>query len=132
MVPEQSLGGNATGDAPIMMTNDNAPKGGETDAAGLPGFPSRFSRRSFLIGSAASCGALGLGGCAATDGMSSLEAQALYGPVSDKKFAIPAADISKVDPKYYRRKVRYESKEAPGTIVVDPANYYVYRIEGNG
>ena len=90
------------------------------------------SRRSFLVGSAVSVGALGLAGCAATDGMSLAEAQKVYGPVPDKKFAIPAANISKVDPKYWRRTVRYESKEAPGTIIVDPANYYVYRIEGDG
>jgi lipoprotein-anchoring transpeptidase ErfK/SrfK len=91
-----------------------------------------FDRRSFLIGSAIGLGALGLTGCATTDGMSLAEAEKLYGPVPDKKFPIPAADISKLDPKYYRRTVRYESKEAPGTIVVDPGNYYVYRIEGDG
>jgi lipoprotein-anchoring transpeptidase ErfK/SrfK len=28
--------------------------------------------------------------------------------------------------------VRYDSKEPPGTIIIDPANYYVYRIEGDG
>lgn len=89
-------------------------------------------RRSFLIGSAAAAGALGLGGCATTDSMSLMEAQAMYGPVDDKKFPIPAADISKVDPKYFRKKVRYETKEAPGTIIVDPGNYFVYRVEGDG
>ena len=89
-------------------------------------------RRSFLVGSAAGLGALGLGGCAATDGMSLAEAQLVYGPVPDKKFAIPAAEIAKVDPKYWRRTVRYETKEEPGTIIVDPANYYVYRVEAGG
>jgi lipoprotein-anchoring transpeptidase ErfK/SrfK len=28
--------------------------------------------------------------------------------------------------------VRYDSNEAAGTIIVDPKNYYVYRIEGDG
>ncbi|HEY8579668.1 MAG TPA: L,D-transpeptidase [Beijerinckiaceae bacterium] len=92
----------------------------------------RLDRRSFLVGAAASAGALGLAGCATTDGMSRMEAQALYGPVPDKKFPIAAVDIDRVDPKYYRRRVRYETKEAPGTIVVDPRNYYVYRVEGDG
>lgn len=92
----------------------------------------RLNRRSFLFGSAASIGALGLAGCATTDSMSMMEARVLYGPVDDKKFPIPASDISKVDPKYFRKRVRYESKEAPGTIIVDPSNYYVYRIEGDG
>lgn len=91
-----------------------------------------LDRRSFLVGSAVSLGALGLAGCGATDGMSLAEASRVYGPVDDKKFPIPAADITKVDPKYWRRTVRYDTKEAPGTIIVDPANYYVYRIEGDG
>lgn len=91
-----------------------------------------LDRRSFLAGSAASLGALGLAGCATRDGMSLAEASALYGPVPTEKFPIPATDISKVDPKYYRRTVQYASKEAPGTIVVDPKNYYVYRIEEGG
>jgi lipoprotein-anchoring transpeptidase ErfK/SrfK len=91
-----------------------------------------LSRRSFLAGSAASLGALGLAGCATQEGMSLAEAEKVYGAVPDKKFPIPAVDLSGVDPKYFRRTVRYESSEAPGTIIVDSANYYVYRIEGEG
>jgi lipoprotein-anchoring transpeptidase ErfK/SrfK len=93
--------------------------------------PEMSGRRSFLIGSVVTLGAFGLGGCV-TDGMSSAELQAMYGPVADKKFPIPASDFTKVDPKYYRRTVRYETREAPGTIIVDPGNYYVYRVEGDG
>ena len=88
-----------------------------------------IGRRAFLSGAAASVGALALAGCAA-EGFG--DAEALYGPVADKKFPIPAVDLTKVDKKYLRRRVRYESDEAPGTIVVDPKNYYVYRIEGEG
>ncbi|GLK86158.1 L,D-transpeptidase family protein [Ancylobacter defluvii] len=91
-----------------------------------------ISRRSFLVGSAAGLGAFGLAGCATPDGLSVAEAQKLYGPVPEEKFPIPAVDVSKVDRKYYRRTVRYETEEAPGTIIVDPANYYVYRIEEDG
>ena len=105
----------------------------KTDEAAAPAHRSgRLDRRSFLLGSAASLGALGVAGCKTTDGMSLAEASALYGPVPTEKFPIPAADVSKVDPKYYRRTVQYASKEAPGTIVVDPKNYYVYRIEEGG
>ncbi len=60
------------------------------------------------------------------------EAAKLYGPMPEREVPDPCVDISKVDPKYYRRTVRYDSKEAPGTIVVDPKNFYVYRIEGDG
>ena len=91
-----------------------------------------LSRRTFLVGSAAGVGALGLAGCASSDDLLRAEAKAIYAPMPDEKFPIPAVDISKVDPKYFRRTVPYESKEAAGTILIDPANFYVYRIEGDG
>jgi len=117
----------------IMTMDDGIADAGERSEGALPGLPSgRLDRRLFLLGSAAGLGALGLGGCATTDSMSSAEAAKLYGPVPNEKFPIPAVDVSKVDPKYYRRIVRYDTREAPGTIIVDPGNHYVYRIEGDG
>lgn len=116
-----------------MIINRDFGRSGAMDEASARGPGQQaLDRRSFLLGSAAGLGALGLGGCATTDSLSSAEVAALYGPVADKKFPIPAADVSKVDPKYYRRTVRHDSKEAPGTIIVDPANYFVYRVEGDG
>jgi lipoprotein-anchoring transpeptidase ErfK/SrfK len=91
-----------------------------------------LNRRSFLFGSAVSVGALALTGCAMTDGMTLAEAQKLYGPVPEEKFPVPAVDVAKLDKKYYRQTVKYDSAEAEGTIIVDPKNYYVYRIEGDG
>ena len=89
-----------------------------------------LDRRAFLAGATA-LGAIGLAGCT-TGGMSFAEAERVYGPVPDERFAIPAVDINKVDPKYLRRRVRYASNEAVGTLIVDPRHYYVYRIEGDG
>jgi lipoprotein-anchoring transpeptidase ErfK/SrfK len=94
--------------------------------------PGCLDRRAFLTKAAAGLGAISLAGCVTSDGMSLSEAQALYGPVPEEKFPIPAVDVTKVDPKYYRRTVRYDTHEIPGTIIVDPGNYYVYRIEGEG
>ena len=91
-----------------------------------------LSRRSFLVGSAVSVTALSLAGCADSDALLREQAKATYAPMPNEKFAIPAVDISKVDPKYFRQIVAYESKEAAGTIVIDPKNYYLYRIEGDG
>jgi len=116
----------------MIMNGGNAGDGERDEAALLGARAGLLSRRSFLAGSAASLGALGLAGCATSDGMSLAEARQVYGPVPDEKFPIPAIDVSKVDPKYFRRTVRYETKEAPGTIIVDPGNYYVYRVEGDG
>ena len=115
----------------MRMDGGMAEDGGTNEAA-QPRLRSGFlNRRAFLFGSAVSLGALGLAGCA-SDGMSLAEAQKLYGPAPDEKFPIPAVDASKIDPKYYRRIVDYASDEAVGTIVVDPKNYYVYRVEGDG
>ena len=103
----------------MIMDGGNA-DAGETDERALLGRRAGLlSRRSFLIGSAAGVGALGLAGCATSDGMSLAEARQVYGPVPDEKFPIPAIDVGKVDPKYFRRTVRYDTKEAPGTIIVD-------------
>ncbi|MBX9932815.1 MAG: L,D-transpeptidase [Methylobacterium sp.] len=102
------------------------------EAASLRHRAGMIDRRSFLVGSAAGFGTLGLAGCATSDGLILAEAAKVYGPMPDEKFPIPAADISKVNPKYFRRTVSYETKEAPGTIIVDPGNFYVYRVEGDG
>jgi lipoprotein-anchoring transpeptidase ErfK/SrfK len=117
----------------IMVRDGEIGTADEMGDAGLPKLrPERLNRRSFLFGSAASVGVLGLAGCMSTDASLRREAAALYGPVPDEKFPIPATNISKVDPKYFRQTVRYESDEAPGTIIIDPGNYHVYRIEGEG
>ena len=113
-----------------MITDDGIAGAGERNEASFG--QGRLSRRSLLVGSAAAgVSALGLAGCMTTDDGRG-EWQALYGPVADPKFPIPAADISKVDTKYLRRRVKYDTKEAPGTIIVDPSNYFVYRVEGGG
>ena len=115
-----------------MVNGGNAVTGSRDRAAVLGPRSGLLDRRSFLFGSAFSVGGLSLAGCVTQDGMSLAEASKLYGPLPDEKFPIAAVDISKVDPKYYRRTVRYGTKEVPGTIIVDPGNYYVYRIEGDG
>jgi lipoprotein-anchoring transpeptidase ErfK/SrfK len=121
------------GNSKIMTMDDGIADGGKRDEGFLLGLRSRrLNRRSFLFGSAVGLGALGLAGCETSDGMSRAEAAKLYGPAPNEKFPIPAIDVSKIDPKYYRRTVRYDTKEAPGTIIVDPGHYYVYRIEGEG
>ncbi|MBE7201076.1 MAG: L,D-transpeptidase [Parafilimonas terrae] len=91
-----------------------------------------LDRRSFLFGSAMGLGALSLAGCNTSDTLALAEARTTYGPMPGEKFPIPAVDIAKVDPKYFRRTVSYDTKEAAGTIIVDPKNYYVYRIEDGG
>lgn len=114
-----------------MIVNNEIASAGEKNYMGCSKLRlERLSRRSFLLGSAAGLGGLGLAGCV-TDG-SLLEAAQIYGPLPTERYPIPAVDISKLDPKYFRQTVPYDTKEAPGTIIIDPAHYFVYRIEGNG
>jgi lipoprotein-anchoring transpeptidase ErfK/SrfK len=110
-----------------MIVDDGISAGG-TGATVQSG---RFSRRSFLFGSAAGLSTLALAGCSGAV-MSLAEAERVYGPVPDERFPIPAVNLAKVDPKYFRRTVRYDSMEAVGTIIVDPRNHFVYRVEGDG
>lgn len=91
-----------------------------------------FSRRAFLFASAAGLGAVALAGCASTGVMSVAEAEKVYGPRPDERFPVPAVNVRKIKPQYLRQTVRYDRKEAAGTIIVDPRNHYVYRIEGDG
>lgn len=116
-----------------MVKDGECGNTGETGDTGLSGLRSgRLNRRSFLIGSAASVGALGLGGCLSSDARLRREALSMYAAAPDDKFPIPAMDISKVKPMYFRQTVDYGSDQAPGTIIIDPANYFVYRVKGGG
>ena len=50
----------------------------------------------------------------------------IYSEVLDGEFAIPAIPYTKINPKYYRQVVPDPTGEAPGTIVVDTANRFLY------
>ena len=95
-MPEYSLVGQQDmGNSKIMIMDGEIADAGEMDEAARPGLRSGLlNRRSFLFGSAAGLGALGLAGCVTSDGMSRAEAAKLYGPVPDEKFPIPAVDVS--------------------------------------
>lgn len=112
-----------------MMTD-----GKNTKEIDLPRLRSGFfGCRSFLLGSAIGLGALALAGCVASEDPRYAEAAKLYGPVADAQFKIPAVDVHKVsDPRYFRATVEYDTKEAPGTIIIDPKHFYLYRVEGGG
>ena len=56
----------------------------------------------------------------------------IYGPRPDELFPIPAVDLSKVDSRFYRRRVSYRTDERPGTIIVDTPAFYLYLVEEGG
>ncbi len=56
----------------------------------------------------------------------------MYGPIEDDRFPVPAIDIERVPPEFLRQNVPYNGPEAPGTIVVDPANRFLYLVREGG
>lgn len=106
-----------------------------------------IDRRTFLV----SAGAAALAGCTTTDPTVVVQRQvamrpgatvsridvpadvrAMYGPRPNERFPLPAADIAKVPPQYWRREVSNPTGEAPGTIVVDTATFYLYFTQPGG
>ncbi len=55
-----------------------------------------------------------------------------YRAVTDADYKVPAVPLSKLDSKYYRQIVDYETRLRPGTIVVDVAERFLYLVEPNG
>ena len=57
---------------------------------------------------------------------------AMYGAHPDERFPLPAMDISRVDPQYFRQQVAYQTPEPAGTIVIDTQNRFLYLVQGEG
>jgi len=56
----------------------------------------------------------------------------IYAEVKGEPFPVPAIKLSQINPAFLRRNVGYATKEPPGTIIVDPANHYLYHVEAGG
>ncbi|MXN43980.1 L,D-transpeptidase family protein [Shinella kummerowiae] len=103
-----------------------------------------LSRRAFFLGAAAT-----LAGCATTETSVKVapvpqkvsypivpaadeELAARYAAVEDGGHLIPAIPYTKIDPKYYRQRVKDPTGEAPGTVVVDTPGRFLYVVEPGG
>ncbi|WP_039759748.1 L,D-transpeptidase [Bartonella queenslandensis] len=60
------------------------------------------------------------------------EIQALYGPVTNETYLLPAVDLATIDPKYWRQEVIYYTSYPPGTLVIDTQECFLYLIGENG
>lgn len=98
-------------------------------------------RRKAAAGAGVVCALLlALAGCTTTDiTLPVLSADARPGPmayaqVQDGGYTIPAVPPGRVEAKYLRQVVRTPARLAyePGTIVVDPANKFLYLIQADG
>jgi lipoprotein-anchoring transpeptidase ErfK/SrfK len=109
-----------------------------------------LTRRTILAGVSASAAA-SLAGCTSTNPNPAINAAALpppapagatdviepnynaiYAQVNDGTFIVPATNYSQVNSAFLRKNIAYATPESAGTIVVDPANHYLYHVEGGG
>ncbi|MDX1197465.1 L,D-transpeptidase family protein [Sinorhizobium medicae] len=56
----------------------------------------------------------------------------IYAAQEDGGFLVPAVPFRQIDPRFYRQEVSDPFGEAPGTIVVDTADRYLYLIQPRG
>ncbi|OLP55631.1 hypothetical protein BJF92_08120 [Rhizobium rhizosphaerae] len=56
----------------------------------------------------------------------------IYGPVFDGGFALPAIPYQQIDPRFYRQQVADPFGEAPGTIIVDTKDRFLYLVQPGG
>lgn len=55
----------------------------------------------------------------------------VYAAMKDGSVTIPAVPVEKVPDQFQRQSVRYDSDQPKGTIIVDPAQKFLYLITGN-
>ncbi|MBB5751079.1 L,D-transpeptidase [Prosthecomicrobium pneumaticum] len=98
-----------------------------------------LSRRSFVIGipfvlAACQSTATRRPMAAAPGPIVDSEYASMYGPIDTEPFPIAAIDLTRIDPKFYRRvvSVPFDIPNEPGTIVVDPPAHYLYLILEGG
>jgi len=113
---------------------------------------SSLDRRALILGGSTAALALALAGCADTStpapvaaapeavpssapaAITGLEPKysALYGEVTTEPHPVPAIKASILKPAFVRKLVPYETKEPPGTIVIDPHAHYLYFVQADG
>jgi len=55
----------------------------------------------------------------------------VYGPIANEPYPVPAVDLTQVNPKFLRKEVDFDSKYAPGTIVIKTSEHYAYFVLPN-
>jgi lipoprotein-anchoring transpeptidase ErfK/SrfK len=55
-----------------------------------------------------------------------------YGAVSGEPFPVPAINLRQIDPRFLVKEVDYDGSEPGGTIVINPAQRYLYYVQGDG
>lgn len=103
---------------------------------------SSLSRRRFIAGGISVSG-LALAGCA---GAPPAEAPKLkpaeplidqsfvtmYRAMPEEQFPVPAINLKKIPPQFFRRIIEDPTGEPPGTVYVDTKKFYLYLVGDNG
>ena len=55
-----------------------------------------------------------------------------YGSRTDAGYSVPAIPITKVPSKFRRQVVSFDTKEKPGTIIVDTSEKHLYLVQSDG
>ncbi len=89
-----------------------------------------FSRRSLLAG------AMSLIGMAVASlpalAQSPFDPSTTYAALQGEPFAVPAINLHRVRPEFLRTVVAYGGTEPAGTIVIDPAQHFLFLVNGDG
>ena len=56
----------------------------------------------------------------------------MYGPLPNERFPVPAVDLRKIDPEWWRQEVADPTGEQPGTIVVNTGERHLYYVLEGG
>ncbi len=108
-----------------------------------------IDRRTMITGASAAGVSLTLAGCVSTSPSPSVQANteppeapvepaiatdysAIYGPVAGEPFPVPGIKLAQINPEFLRKAIDYQTSEAPGTIVIDPAHHYLYHVQEGG
>jgi len=100
----------------------------------------RFRNTVTVFGLVAS---LGLAGCSTTSETSSASSAPAtietaqifsdsYGNITDAGYALPAVPINRLNAKFHRQIVSYNTSEKPGTVVVNTRERFLYYVMPNG
>ncbi len=92
-----------------------------------------IDRRYFLAGAASTL----LAACSSLSGLGSLayapsEGSGMLVPATKEPYQVPPVNLSTIPIQYHRQIVTDPTGEAPGTIVVDPGQRYLYLVLANG
>ncbi len=96
------------------------------------------TRRAILTG-AASAAALLTAGClpsqrdgAPTANLRKSDIEKMYGPRPNERFPLPAVKLRRVDPKFFRKEVAFDTNQRVGTVVVNTRTFYLHLVQPNG